>query len=614
MSADCFALLDDASVDPATGAGQRSRLYTGHLGTLVCRDFATWPQLLADLQAALAQGRHAVTVSSYELGHAIIGLPPRSDADQPPLAQVLLFEHCALLTQQEVAAWLAARTAPDHMPAGLAAIRANVTPDQFVDAIERVRDYIAAGDTYQVNYTYRLRFDAFGSIFALYQRLRARQPVPYGALIALPDGSALLSLSPELFVRHHAGTLTARPMKGTAPAALPGQAEDLDAENARRAAALAADSKNRAENLMIVDLLRNDIGRVAVTGSVQVPALFEVNRFSSVLQMTSTVQAQLRPDATLAEIFSALYPCGSITGAPKRRTMEIIAELEPAPRGIYTGAIGWFEPAAGSAQGFGDFCLNVPIRTLLLQAPAAGVRRGEMGVGAGIVYDSVPLEEFAECQLKARFLTGLSNDFELFETLYATQADGVRHLERHLARLSASAHYFGFAWDEAAARAYLALACQALPPNQPHRLRLAINQAGAFTVQNGPLMPLPEPVKVQLAAQASDSKQLFLRHKSSLRAAYDAAWKAAESAGAFDQLFFNERDELTEGGRSSVFVKLAGQWYTPPLSSGLLPGVMRSVLLESWQAQERVITRAELLGAQELVVCNALRGALRATL
>jgi para-aminobenzoate synthetase/4-amino-4-deoxychorismate lyase len=614
MSAECFALLDDASVDPSTGAGQRSRLYTGHLGTLLCTDFATWPQLLDALQAALAQGRHAVTVTSYELGHAIVGLPPRTAQGQPPLAQVLLFEHCALLTQEDVASWLAQRAAPDDAAAGVAAIRANVTQSQFVDAIERVRDYIAAGDTYQVNYTYRLRFDAFGSVFALYQRLRARQPVPYGALIALPDGGTVLSLSPELFVRHQAGTLTARPMKGTAPAALPGQADDIDAENARRAAALAADSKNRAENLMIVDLLRNDVGRIAVTGSVEVPALFEVNRFSSVLQMTSTVQAQLRPDATLHHIFAALYPCGSITGAPKRRTMEIIAELEPDPRGIYTGAIGWFAPPTASTQRFGDFCLNVPIRTLLLQAPVAGVRRGEMGVGAGIVYDSVPLEEFAECQLKARFLTGLSNDFELFETMHATQADGVRHLERHLARLAASAHYFGFTWDEAAARAYVALACQALPPAQACRLRLAMNQAGAFSVQSGALLPLPEPVKVQLAAQASDSSELFLRHKSTLRAAYDAAWKQAETEGAFDRLFFNERDELTEGGRSSVFVKIDGQWYTPALGCGLLPGVMRAVLLEDWQAQERVITRAQLLAAQELVVCNALRGALRATL
>ena len=319
---------------------------------------------------------------------------------------MLVFDHCTQLSQDEVAQWLDSRVDADAAPAGVADIRANVDQAEFTRALHRIHDYIVAGDTYQVNYTYRLRFDAFGSPLALYARLRARQPVPYGALVTLPDGGALLSLSPELFVRHAQGELTARPMKGTAPAAPPEQT----AENARRATALAADPKNRAENLMIVDLLRNDIGRIAVTGSVKVPALFEVTRYSSVLQMTSTVQARLRDDASLADIFQALYPCGSITGAPKRRTMEIIAELEPAPRGIYTGAIGWFDPpAAGAAHAVGDFCMSVPIRTLALQpAGPDGIRRGEMGVGAGIVLDSDPHEEFAECQLKARFLTGLT--------------------------------------------------------------------------------------------------------------------------------------------------------------------------------------------------------------
>ena len=601
MSTECFALLDDA------GEGRRSRLFTRHAGTLTCATPSDWPALLADLQAALQRGQYAVPLLTYELGYSLVGLP----LVPSPLGQVLLFDACDLLSQREVADWLAQRTSGDTAPAGIADIQANVTAAQFTAAIDRIRAYIAAGDTYQVNYTYRLRFDAFGSTAALYQRLRARQPVPYGALVALPDGGAVLSLSPELFIRHDAGILTARPMKGTAPAAPPGP--DIDADNARRAAALAADPKNRAENLMIVDLLRNDIGRIAVTGTVQVPALFDVNRYASVLQMTSTVQATLRPDAMLADIFQALYPCGSITGAPKRRTMEIIAELEPAPRGLYTGAIGWFDPAP-AGRPFGDFCLNVPIRTLSLQPPMHGVHRGEMGVGAGIVHDSVAADEYAECGLKARFLTGLSNDFELFETMYATREEGARHVARHLARLAQSARYFGFAWDEAAARAYITVACEGLPPSTPHRLRLATNRAGAFAVQTGVLMPLTEPVRLLLAPEHTRSDDPFLRHKSTLRARYDAAWQAAEAQGAFDQLFRNERDEITEGGRSSVFVRLDGQWLTPPLSSGLLPGVMRAVVLEAWGAREAVITPAMLAAAEEIVVCNALRGALRAVL
>lgn len=611
-SAQCFALLDDASPDGMATA--RSRLYTSHAVTLRCHDLAGWHRILEQMETALGNGQHAVTLCAYELGAHIAGMPAaQADQADVPLAQILIFNRCDLLSQAEVAAWLAACSEADETPAGIADIHANVDQAQFTAAIDRIRDYIAAGDTYQVNYTYRLRFDAFGSIFGLYERLRARQPVPYGALVALDDGTAVLSLSPELFVRHADGELTARPMKGTAPAA----AGNDEAENAKRAAALAADTKNRAENLMIVDLLRNDIGRIAQTGTVEVPALFEVRRYSSVLQMTSTVRARLRDDVDMAAIFSALYPCGSITGAPKRRTMEIIAELEPAPRGLYTGAIGWFQP---SDHGVGEFCMSVPIRTLALQAPLdgmpGGVRRGEMGVGAGIVYDSEAADEFAECQLKARFLTGLANDFELFETMYATREHGARNLERHLQRLSASARYFGFAYNDSAARAYVAMACNMMAPATPTRLRLALNQAGAFAVQQGVLAPLAEPVRVLLSGDAIDSGALFLRHKTNLRARYDAAWRAAEAQGAFDMLFFNQRGELAEGGRSSVFVKLEGRWYTPPLASGLLPGVMRAAMLDdpAWNAAERVISREMLAQAEDIVVCNALRGALRAVL
>jgi para-aminobenzoate synthetase/4-amino-4-deoxychorismate lyase len=607
---ECFALLDDST---ATDQDRRSRLYSGHTGTLLCRHPSELHALWEQTQRALQSGQHAVALFSYELGAQMHDIEPSSAASA--ISQVLLFDRSERLSAAQVTAWLDGReqsaqsaNAPGQRPAGIANVRASVDEAEFVAAIGRIHAYIEAGDTYQVNYTYRLTFDAYGGLSALYAKLRARQPVPYGALIALPDGGAVLSLSPELFVRHAQGELTVRPMKGTAAAT--GDA----AQDAVRAAQLASDPKNRAENVMIVDLLRNDLGRIAVPGSVQVPRLFDVERYNSVLQMTSTAQAHVREDVPLAGIFAALFPCGSITGAPKRRTMQIIRELEPLPRGFYTGAIGWFDAPAGSGR-VADFCLSVPIRTLALQAPGSdGLRAGEIGVGAGIVHDSIATEEFAECRLKARFLTGLPSEFELFETLYATRDQGCRHLELHLNRLRSSAAYFGFPWREAEVRNLLRETCVSLPPGA-HRVRIALDQAGLCKVQSGQLAPLAVPVKLLLSHQPTVASDLFLRHKTTVRERYDAAWRAAEAQGAFDMLFANAKGELTEGARSNVFVKLHGRWYTPPLSAGVLPGVMRTVLLADplWDATERRLTFDDLRAAEEVVVCNALRGALRAS-
>jgi para-aminobenzoate synthetase/4-amino-4-deoxychorismate lyase len=600
LTADCFALLDDCT---ATEADPRSRLYTRYTGTLLCRHASDLPQLWEQLQQALQEGKHAVGLFSYELGAEMHGIEP-GRADHFP-SQVLLFDCCEHFSAAQVESWLSAQM--EQGAAGIANVRANVDEEEFIKAVGRIHAYIEAGDTYQVNYTYRLRFDAYGSPHALYARLRARQPVPYGALIALSDGGAVLSLSPELFVHHRQGAMTARPMKGTAAATGDARAD------AASAAQLAADPKNRAENLMIVDLLRNDLGRIAVSGSVRAPHLFDVERYNSVLQMTSTVQARLRDDVALPQAFAALYPCGSITGAPKRRTMQIIRELEPDPRGLYTGAIGWFD-APDTGHRIGDFCLSVPIRTLVLDAPGSdGVRAGEIGVGAGIVHDSVAADEFAECRLKAKFLTGLPSDFELFETMYASRDEGCRHLELHLGRLHSSAAYFGFPFNDIEVREALENTCAALSPGA-HRVRLALNQTGGLTVQSAPLTPLSGTVKVLIANQPTLAGSLFLRHKTTVREGYDAAWRTAEAAGAFDMLFFNSDGELTEGGRSNVLVKRDGKWFTPPLASGLLPGVMRTVLLAdpAWGASERRLTMDDLRAAEEIVVCNALRGAMKA--
>jgi para-aminobenzoate synthetase/4-amino-4-deoxychorismate lyase len=647
-----FVLLDDCD---ATPEAPRSRLYTGWVREHRCHDPATLDAIWAAARADLTAGLHAVLLADYEWGTALqLGRPAALAGPEaaPAALRLLMFRDCARLSAAEVTQWLQQQddNRAEPGPAGLLPLQPEQDEADFAAAIDQIHAWIRAGDTYQINFTDRLRGQAFGAPLALYRRLRERQPVPFGALMRLPPADAsvaadaaacgpaapewVLSCSPELFVQHRAGRLLTRPMKGTT-ARRPDPAEDAAA-----AAWLAADAKNRAENLMIVDLLRNDLGRIARTGSVRVPQLFQIEPYRTVHQMTSTIEAELPPAADLPAVLRALFPCGSITGAPKLHTMALIERLERSPRGLYTGAIGWLDaPAAPAApaepgRALGDFCLSVAIRTLTLGAPSTqGRRAATFGVGAGIVLDSVAADEAAECRLKARFLTTLDPGFTLFETMRVEPDGRVARLDAHLARLAASAQALGFRLDAAEARAaVLAEAAQltapaasaapiatqttALPPRPAWRLRLDLAFDGTLRLQHGVLAANPpEPVRLLLAEQPLPAhERALLAHKTSLRQTYDAAIRHAEAAGAFDTLFFNAQGELTEGGRSNVFVKLAGRWFTPPLSAGLLPGVMRAALLAdpAWAAGERRIMRDDLALADEIVVCNALRGVLRA--
>ncbi len=651
----CFALLDDCH---ASELAPTSRLHRGLARVHRCADpsalEAMWQAVDADLRAGL----HAVVLADYEWGARLLGAGHEALATEAGGAlRVLMFERMERLSAVAVEAWLAAaeageralfaadgplpgRPAPggaatdaaagstlaagDHAPApaGVLGVRAGVDRAGFDDAIARIHAAIAEGETYQVNYSYRLDFDTFGAPLALYRRLRARQPVAFGALIRLPADAGgpdwVLSCSPELFLRHHDGVLQARPMKGTA--ARCGDAA-LDALAARR---LAADAKNRAENVMIVDLLRNDLGRVARTGSVRVPALFEVERYPTVLQMTSMVEAELPEETAFPALLRALFPCGSITGAPKHRTMQHIAALETAPRGLYTGSIGWID-ATRRGRACGEFCLSVAIRTLTLSAAgdaraatlAGPLHRGRMGVGAGIVIDSRAADEYDECRLKARFLTALDPGFALFETLFATREAGVRNLPRHLARLAASAAALDFVHPCAEIEAALARQLGALPPATPYRLRLALHKDGRIELVAAALDALPPgAATVRLAERPLDDPHGLGAHKTTLRARYDEGIRLALAAGAFDMLFFDSSGRLTEGGRSNVFLLIDGEWRTPPAGRGVLPGTMRAALLEdpAWAAREAELTVDDLARAQRIVLTNALRGAVEARL
>lgn len=554
-------------------------------GAAECRtasDQATLAALLAEVEAS---GAWWVAALDYEVGYLFepASAPPgwRPDPARPP-ARLWRFPSCRRLDGEAAGSWLAARLAElpaDASRAGVGGVVTGCTEVAYRHAVARIRDYIAAGDCYQVNFTFPLDFEWFGHPLALYVALRERQPVRYGGFLGSGEGG-VVSLSPELFLDRSRDRLRTRPMKGTAP-----RSADPDS--------LRSSAKDRAENVMIVDLLRNDLGRVAAGGSVRVDSLFEIEAFPTVWQMVSEVSAAV-PGRGLGEILAALFPCGSIAGAPKIRAMQIASELEPMPRRLYTGALGWIAPD-------GDFRFNVAIRTLELGSD----RRGRLGIGSGIVADSLAAAEWRECLLKSTFLTGLDPGLELIETL--RREDGVYpHLELHLDRLRTSAAWLGFACDEAAVRA--ALAEQS--GQGAWRVRLALDKAGRIAVAAQPLVPLPAVAhRAHLASARIDSRDPLRRHKTTARALYDAALRdIACDPQVFDQVFLNERGEVAEGARSNVFVERDGMLLTPPLASGALPGVLRADLLAQGRAREQVLRPVDL--AEGFLLGNALRGLL----
>ncbi len=608
-----FVLLDDASA-PAGAA--RSRLYTGLRQEWACCDPATLDALWAEVTGACGPGGHLVLIADYEWGVRLQGV----DAPGGRL-RLLSFDSCRLCTADEVQAWLQSadegRVEPG--PAGVLALQPDLTDAAHRAAIERIHGWIREGQTYQINHTLRLRGEMVGSPVALYRRLRQRQPVAYGALIAGADDRWTLSCSPELFVRHEGGALITRPMKGTVS-----RAADLVADALQRDW-LAQDPKNRAENLMIVDLLRNDLGRIAQVGSVRVPRLFEVETYATLHQMTSTVEAVPRPEVDLPDVLRALFPCGSITGAPKRHTLTLIPQVESSPRGVYTGAIGWIElPLASQGPAMGEFCLSVAIRTLELGAQAnpqrGAVRPVTLGVGSGIVLDSDPALEADEVRLKARFVTACDPGFTLFETVRVEDGRAL-NWEAHAARMSLSAAALGFCWDadSVARQVHAAAAAAAAEGNvRVHRLRVDLSRDGRVQVRTAELPPLigDEVELVWADRRLTPLERALARHKTSVRQTYDAALVDAQAQGAFDALFLDDGQFLTEGARSSVRVCLDGRWYVPPLSRGLLPSLTRDRWLSDPEltVSERNLTRTDVESAEALCVGNALRGTLRARL
>lgn len=455
-------------------------------------------------------------------------------------------------------------------------------------AIQQIKEHIALGNTYQVNYTMRLNSPFQGDAWELFLRLAQAQQAPYAAYVDT-GRFALCSASPELFFLQEGEKLTSKPMKGTAARGYTLEQDQAQAEWLHNS------EKNRAENVMIVDMIRNDMGRVAHTGSVHVPRLFDVERYPTIWQMTSTVTSET--DASFVEIMATLFPCASITGAPKPSTMQIIADLETTPRRVYTGCIGFYAPQR-QAQ------FNVAIRTVLVDRSK---NQAEYGVGGGIVWDSTSIDEYNECMVKARVLTELQPSFELLEAMLWSPQGGFFLLEGHLQRMSDSARYFGYPCDVQQAHRQLEALVAGMHPGA-HKVRLLLAKNGNFVCSAAPIdmERSAQAVHLGLASQPVSSKDVYLYHKTTWRKVYEAAMAACPDCD--DVLLWNEREELTETCVGNLVVQIGGDLFTPPVESGLLAGVYRAHLLAQGIVHERVILRNDLPGCERVFVVNSVRG------
>lgn len=589
-----FALFDDA-------VSGRAKRYQNHVESRFFR-----PEELDALDSALQKGwqkgLHSVLFADYGFGLPLTGV----ESERGGNLALHWFADCA---DTDAENWLARHS--DGLPAGISTPQSSVSEADYLDHIRQIHEAIRRGDTYQINYTTRLHLQAYGNPISLYRRLR--QPVPYAVLSHLPDAEGqsawTLCFSPELFLNLASdGTISTEPMKGTAPILGDGQDE-------RRAAELQADPKNRAENVMIVDLLRNDLGKIAQTGTVCVPEPFKVSRFGSVWQMTSTIQAQALPHTSFADILRAAFPCGSITGAPKKMSMQIIESLEAEARGLYTGSIGYLNPCSGGLGFEGTF--NVVIRTLSLTPLSDGIYQGVYGVGSGIVIDSDPAAEYRECGWKARFLNELRPDFGIFETL-RVENGRCALLDRHLCRLKTSAQALNLPLPDGCEnqiKQYIARL-----PDGAFRIKALLASDG-ISLSRAVLNRLTDKQRVIISPTILPAQNYLRRFKTTCRTVFDQAWQTAETQGAFDSLFFNSDGILLEGGRSNVFVKYQGQWLTPSLDLDILNGIMRQAVLDEPQKYlqtnqviETHITQKTLQEAEEIRLSNALRGVFAAAL
>jgi para-aminobenzoate synthetase / 4-amino-4-deoxychorismate lyase len=580
VTEDHAVLLEASSL--GAGSHERSFLFRNPVEWVEARDLSELPMFFRKLEAARAQGLWSAGYFSYECGYHF---EPRAALDFRPKPEDLPLAAFGLYLAPTI---FTAEPSPSGLERGVESPSLGISCKDFQQKVKLVHGYIESGDTYQVNLTDQVRARYPGSALALFAHMMEAQPVAFGALFRLGD-RFILSASPELFFRVHGRHIVVRPIKGTAP-----RGRDAG-EDAARMEALANDEKNRAENVMIVDLMRSDLGRVAETGSVRVGKLFSVEQLPSLLQMSTEITATLRTDVTLYKLFASLFPSGSIVGAPKVRTMQLIQELEGRPRGMYTGSIGYFAPTGESA-------FSVAIRTAVLQR-----QRLHMGVGAGITYDSVAGEEYQECKLKAEFLK--DNSFSLIESMRC-EGGKCLLLPLHLERLQASAAYFNFRCPRTELIEAIDRTVRESSDRGASKLRLELRRDGSWTLSELEVLEEePELSRAMLWPEPVQSGDRFLRHKTTRRALYNHATEVSRERGYVDAIFHNERGIVTEGAISNIVVKHGDHWLTPPVDAGVLPGVYRTSLLKRMPEIQIVeFTVEQLLGADEVWLTNAVRG------
>ncbi|HTZ10900.1 MAG TPA: aminodeoxychorismate synthase component I [Candidatus Margulisiibacteriota bacterium] len=468
-------------------------------------------------------------------------------------------------------------------------LRLNFTRPLYLRKLARIKSYIRKGSTYQVNFTGKYQFDLSGSPLSLYQDLKLNQNTPYGSFCKFKD-DYVISLSPELYFRKDKERIYSRPIKGTIA-----RGRDIE-EDKEQIAQLKRSVKDTAENLMIVDLIRNDLGRVCRVSSIRTAGLFSVEKYNTLFQLTSTVKGTLRKGTTYLDIFRSIFPGGSVTGAPKISSMRIIRELERGYRKVYCGALGIIRP-----QGRAVF--NLPIRTISLSG-----NKAEMGVGSGIVIDSLPNKEFQECSLKAKFLVERTKEFSLIETILWEK--GYRFLEEHLRRIARSAEYFDFYSQPREIVSSLKCTEKKFLGNERYKIRLLLGKNGKFRVEYSLLKDDPSHLEklVILSKKKLDPAGIWLYHKTTNRALYDSEYAYYRRKGYYEVAFLNSRNEFTEGSFSNIIIQSRGKYYTPALSSGLLPGIFRAYLLKSKLVTEKVIGLKEVESADKVYLCNSVRG------